>query len=105
MLSMTIQSPSLQTEIVDPLTDSNWNHFEIRELKTLEPSAPAAVAFLGHRLDLRRSEDELLGHLKSSVRRALRKGGRSDLKIEITKTREALLEYYQLHVLTRKKHG
>jgi len=85
--------------------ERRWKHFEIRERKTLEPSVPPAVTFLGHTLDLRGGEGELFGQLKSSVRRALRKAARNDLRIEITKTREAVLEYYKLHVQTRKKHG
>jgi hypothetical protein len=101
---------SENTEFVVPklfeiARERKWKHFEIRERKTLQPSAPAAVAFLGHSLDLRGSEEELLGRLKSSVRRALRKAERSDLRIEVVNSREAVLQYYQLHVRTRKKHG
>ena len=82
-----------------------WRYFEIRERKTLNPSATAAVTFLGHSLDLRGSEEDRLGRLKSSVRRALRKAERNEVKIEVTRTREAVLEYYRLHTQTRKKHG
>lgn len=92
-------------KLLEIARERKWKHFEIRERKTLEPSAPPAVAFLGHTLDLRGSEEELFGRLKSSVRRALRKAERNDLNIEVTKTREAVLEFYQLHVQTRKKHG
>jgi hypothetical protein len=82
-----------------------WKYFEIRERKMLEPSATAAVTFLGHSLDLRGSEEDRLGRLKSSARRDIRKAERNEVKIEVTRTREAVLEYYRLHTQTRKKHG
>jgi hypothetical protein len=92
-------------KVVETARERKWKHFEIRERKTFESSAPPAVEFLGHTLDLRAGEEELLRRLKSSVRRALRKGERNELKIEVTNTRKAILEFYQLHVQTRKKHG
>jgi hypothetical protein len=82
-----------------------WKHFEIRDRKASEPSAKPEVAFYGHTLDLTGSENDRLARLKSSVRRALRKADRSELRIEASRTREAIREYYQLHLLTRRRHG
>jgi Acetyltransferase (GNAT) domain len=85
--------------------DRKWKHFEIRQGKPLQPSATPVVAFYGHMLDLRGSTEDLFARLKSSVRRALRKADRSDLSVQVTGTREAILEYYQLHIQTRRRHG
>jgi lipid II:glycine glycyltransferase (peptidoglycan interpeptide bridge formation enzyme) len=85
--------------------ERKWKHFEIRGGRTLDVSAKPAIAFYGHTLDLRDGEEALLARLKSSVRRALRKAERSDLIIEVSRTREATLEFYRLHTHTRKRHG
>jgi CelD/BcsL family acetyltransferase involved in cellulose biosynthesis len=85
--------------------ERKWKHFEVRQGKTFQPSAPPSVAFYGHTLDLRGSTEDLFARLKSSVRRALRKADRSDLSVQVTRTREAILEYYQLHLQTRRRHG
>jgi CelD/BcsL family acetyltransferase involved in cellulose biosynthesis len=92
--------------------ERKWRHFEIREQKPggdggggSRSSASEGETLLGHRLDLRVGEEELLRGVKSSVRRALRKSERSGLSVEVTDTREALREFYGLHALTRRKHG
>lgn len=85
--------------------ERKWKHFEIREGKTLGQSAKPAVTFYGHRLDLRGSPEDLLARLKSSARRALRKADRTDLSVQVMRTRDAILEYYGLHVQTRRRHG
>lgn len=95
--------------VIDSLSElarkRKWKYFEIRERKSFEPFATPSVAFYGHTLDLRGSEEDRLARLKSSVRRALRKADRSDLNIQASRTRESMLEYYRLHLQTRKRHG
>jgi CelD/BcsL family acetyltransferase involved in cellulose biosynthesis len=95
--------------VIDKLSElareRKWKHFEIRERKAFPPSTTPAVAFYGHVLDLRGSTEDLFARLKSSVRRALRKADRNDLGVQVTRTREAVLEYYQLHIQTRRRHG
>jgi hypothetical protein len=81
--------------------ERKWKYFEIRGGRTLEASAKPALAFYGHTLDLRRGTEYLFARLKSSARRALRKAERSCLSVQVTRTREAMLEFYRLHTRTR----
>ncbi len=97
--------PLVMEKLCDLARERKWKYFEIRDGKTLRPSAASGLAFYGHTLDLRGSPEELLARLKSSVRRALRKADRSDLSVQVTRIREAILEYYQLHIQTRRRHG
>jgi CelD/BcsL family acetyltransferase involved in cellulose biosynthesis len=92
-------------KLSDLARERKWKYFEIREGKALEVSATPAVAFYGHTLDLRGSAEDLEARLKSSVRRALRKAERSGLSVQVTRTREAVLEFYRLHIQTRRRHG
>ncbi|HVU32364.1 MAG TPA: GNAT family N-acetyltransferase [Opitutaceae bacterium] len=85
--------------------ERKWRYFECRGTRTLAPDAPPSLSFHGHRLDLRRSEAELLRGIESSGRRAIRKAQESDLSIEISGEEEAVRAFYGLLGLTRRRHG
>jgi hypothetical protein len=85
--------------------ERTWKYFEVRGGRTLQVSAPSAMVFYGHKLDLRSGAEELHGRLSSSTRGAIRKAERSELKVKVSSTREAILEFYRLHVQTRRRHG
>ncbi len=81
-----------------------WKYFEIRG------GAPAdevrsSVAFYGHRLDLRGGVEQVFSGFDSSARRAVRKGERSGLTVEVSRTEEAVQQFYRLHARTRRRHG
>lgn len=82
----------------------NWRYVEIRS--GLAPSAGAmpALTYWEHRLRLL-PEPEAFRALKPETRTALRKAGRCGVTIARATNREAIVEYYRLHCLTRRKHG
>ena len=99
-------TPGMALDVLSSLArERHWQYFEIRDAPRPEPSASAAASFLAHSLDLRGGPDKLFAGFASSVRRALRKGERGDLEVEIRPDREALLAFYRLHVRTRRRHG
>jgi hypothetical protein len=81
--------------------ERNWKHFEIRDRFTAVPS----LQFYGHKLDLRSSPEILFAAFSSSVRRAIRKAEKSGLTADRSRTWEAVLDFYRLHVQTRRRHG
>jgi hypothetical protein len=96
----------------------NWRHLELRgqvrttdgadgrEPVSLPPAATIpSTGFYGHSLDLRGGTDALLARCGASVRRAIAKAERSDLRIQIAQSREAIHAFYKLHVRTRRRHG
>ncbi len=85
--------------------ERKWKYFEVRGSKMFEGLASPALTFYGHTLDLRSGPEDLLTRLKSSGRRAVRKAQRSGLSVQVVRTREAMLEFYRLHVRTRRRHG
>jgi hypothetical protein len=85
--------------------ERKWKHFEVRDAKAFDGSATPALAYYGHTLDLRGGPEELFTRVKSSGRRALRKAERSGLSVQVARTRQAIVEFYRLHVRTRKRHG
>ena len=85
--------------------DRKWKYLEVRGRTTTEVLSEPGEAFYDHTLDLRRETADLFSRFKSSARRALRKANRSGLRVEVTKTPAAMMEFYRLHAQTRKRHG
>jgi len=66
---------------------------------------PESASFYGHVLDVAGGADAVFGKFDPSVRRAIRKSEKSGLRVEISRDREALREFYRLHCMTRGRHG
>ena len=85
--------------------ERRWKHFEVRGRTQFQVSAKPALGFYRHTLDLRPGCAHLFSRFKSPTRRAVRKAIRSGLSVRVTRTREAMLDFYRLHAQTRKRHG
>ena len=85
--------------------ERGWRHFEVRGRAAMPSDATPATAFYGHALDLRAGPETLFAHFAGAVRRAVRKAERSDLRAQVAHTREAMRDFYRLHVQTRRRHG
>jgi len=85
--------------------ERRWRYLEIRGGKFLRLTARPAAGFYGHTLDLRRGAEELMTRFASPVRRAIRKAERSGVSVRTEHNRQAISEFYQLHVQTRRRHG
>lgn len=96
---------SLINTLVCEARDRKWKHFEVRGSDAFEECLTPSVQYYGHALDLCVGADQCLARCKSSVRRAIRKAVRSGLTVELSRSREAMLDFYRLHVRTRKRHG
>ena len=46
-----------------------------------------------------------LRFVSSSVRRAIRKAEKHELKVAVSTSQEAVRDFYRLHVMTRRRHG
>jgi hypothetical protein len=83
----------------------NWKYFEIRGRSASAQRAIPSVTFHGHTLDLRSGPEALFRRFASSVRRAIRKAQHCNLNAQISQSQEGILEFYRLHVRTRRRHG
>jgi hypothetical protein len=82
--------------------ERRWRHIEIRGGKSFQA---ASAKFYGHTLDLRCRVEELADRFDSSVRRAIRKAERSNVSVVVGRNRQAIGDFYRLHVQTRRRHG
>lgn len=91
--------------LVATAAERAWKYFEVRGNAASLPGASASLAFHNHVLRLQNSPDDMLAQFASPVRRAIRKAEQNHLVAETSTELDALLEFYRLHVLTRKRHG
>jgi Acetyltransferase (GNAT) domain len=85
--------------------ERRWKHVEIRGGKSFPPASSATAKFYGHSLDLRRGVEQLLNRFASPVRRAIRKAERNSVSAAVVRNRQAIADFYWLHVRTRRRHG
>lgn len=82
-----------------------WKYLEIRGNRQQFGKVPPWDTYVTHELDLCMDIDKLFENCDSAVRRAIRKGEREGVRVEILHTEEAMREFYRLHCYTRRKHG
>jgi Acetyltransferase (GNAT) domain len=85
--------------------ERRWRYLEIRGGKFFRLASNSVPQFYGHRLDLCRAAEELISHFASPVRRAIRKAERNGVSAEVVRNRQAIADFYRLHVQTRRRHG
>ncbi len=85
--------------------ERDWKYVEIRGCKSFPLASSSTATFFGHRLDLHTGVEELVSRFASPVRRAIRKAERNGVSAEIVRNREAITDFYRLHVQTRRRHG
>ena len=73
-------------------------------LTTLGPETSYSSSYR-HILDTNRSIEDIHGGMASSHRRNVKKALKSNVEIVISNSHNSMLEFYNLHVQTRRKHG
>ncbi len=94
----------LQQAALEEGHQRRWKFMEFRGPCSL-PGASPSITFHAHIVDLRGGPEAILGRFESSVRRAIRKAGQSNLEIQVGRTLQDINVFYNLHSLTRKRHG
>src|SRR5262249_23617174 len=85
--------------------ERRWKYLEIRGGKSLRLASTPSGRVYGHTLDLCSGSEDLITRFAGSVRRAIRKAERSGVNTLIERNRQAIGDFYQLHVQTRRRHG
>jgi hypothetical protein len=82
-----------------------WKYLEIKGGQPPVKGARPALQFYNHVLDLTGGIGGLQAGMSSATSRAVRKAVRSGLNVEISRAPEAMRTFYDLHCLTRRRHG
>jgi hypothetical protein len=95
----------LMEEVMQHAAARDWKYVECRGGKALWRGAAASTGYYGHRLALVDNEDVLFANVDGAVRRAIRKGHKSDVTLDISQGPDGVRAFYGLQCKTRKKHG
>ncbi len=96
---------TVKNQIATLARQRRWKHVEVRGGLSFQLSAEPAAQFHGHTLDLRQSAEQLFASFASAVRRAIRKAERSGVRACIDHHRQGIVDFYRLHVRTRRRQG
>jgi GNAT acetyltransferase-like protein len=81
-----------------------WSYVESKT-SILKNGSEQGLEFFTHSLDLRKPAEALFAKLNSTLRNEIRKCERSGVEVILATDLLAVEQYYQLHCLTRRKHG
>jgi lipid II:glycine glycyltransferase (peptidoglycan interpeptide bridge formation enzyme) len=107
LTSSADQTDSLICHMKGMVNHRKWRYFETRSVSTLPGmEAPPGTTYVFHRLDLRRSEDELFKSFhKDCVQRKIRRAARESLQYEKGRSETHLAQFYTLQVMTRRRQN
>jgi len=105
LLFERISSEDLFAGVLTVARERRWRYLEIRNGEQLTLKVEPALKFQRHILNLKPGARSLFDQFSSAVRRGIKKAEQSNLKVEVSRSRESILQFYRLHVQTRKRHG
>ena len=105
ILANAIPFQNLLENVVENGKKCGWKSRELRSIGELLPSTCPSLTYLGHVLDLSRSEEEILVNCRESTKRNKKKAAKEGVEIKIDRSSEAVKEFYRLNCKTRKEHG
>lgn len=82
-----------------------WKYVEVRGGQSFFADRAPSSQYFGHVLDLTPGIEKLFAALHGNTRRNIKRALKNDIHMEISYSRESLERYYQLHCITRKRHG
>jgi hypothetical protein len=82
-----------------------WRYFELRGGEDLLGKVPSSSFYYCHVLKLSTDVDGVYAHLKSGIKRNIKKAMREGVVVTHSSTLDAVKTFYHLHCQTRRKHG
>lgn len=105
MLSADVSMDQVMKACCELGRDRAWRYVELRIERKRESENLLSSSYVGHRLSLLGSEEDLLAGCSSSIRRGLRKADREGVEVMHANSESDLREFYRLQQVTRCRHG
>lgn len=90
---------------IRPQLEETKENLEVMKRLGLKPAPIHLHAELTHKLDLTKSEDELLAEMRKATRYEIRKAERVGVKVEATLEVEAMKEFYRIQLETAQRQN
>ncbi len=84
---------------------NRWKFFELRGAGLTGLSTPVSKTYFAHRLSLTPALETIFAGFDASNQRAIRKAERSELAVEFSNDLASVIELFDLHAQTRRRHG
>jgi len=84
---------------------AGWKYIEIRDPDRFKEGIPTFTTYIGHALDLERTEETLYSSFRGSTKRSIRKAQNEGVEVRRSTSLESVRAYYRLHCMTRRTHG
>jgi Acetyltransferase (GNAT) domain len=105
IISRPMEFEQLFADLTSTGRNLGWKYLELRVSTAFNLLGRPALEFYGHSLDLERTEDKIFSSMTQNLRNELRKAERSGADVVFSTDLLAVRHYYDLHCLTRRKHG
>jgi lipid II:glycine glycyltransferase (peptidoglycan interpeptide bridge formation enzyme) len=106
IINHDIAKDNIFSFIIEHAKKLRWKNFEIRGGDTFFSHIKPSSSFYGHTLELSEDLDKLFSGLSKNTKRNVRKAHReNNLQIHLSQSLESMASYFNLHCLTRKRHG
>jgi hypothetical protein len=83
---------------------AGWKFIEMRDWPAV-PDQYASTQYYGHSLSLTRPEEIIFSQFRESTRRNIKKALKTGVTTSVSTSREAMEQFRQINLITRKKHG
>ena len=99
------QEPAVYQALRALALERKWKHLELRGGLSPESAVGSFRTYRGHEINLSCGISKMARQFPASTRRSIRRAERSGLTITISRDPRAMLEFFKLHGLTRRRHG
>jgi len=105
ILSQGVRLRALIDYIIEIGNSSGWKSFELRGGQEFQRKHSFFNKYFIHCLDLERPQNKILASFRSNTKRNIRRAMREGVSIRFEHSMEAMIAFYRLHGITRKRQG
>ena len=106
IINSKVELNDLLPQILSTAQGYNWKSIQIKDKSVSLGINPASSYYYRHTLVLQGGEEAVFKKFKENYQRKIKKASKQNkVNVSISKSFQALEDYYQLHCLTRKRQG
>lgn len=105
ILDNTINFFDVFENIIKYGKENNWKYVELRDDLYFENNILPSSSFYDHTIPLPSSPDQILKRFKKNNQRNIKKAAKEKIEIIKDNSTQGIINYYNLHLITRKRHG
>jgi len=106
IINNKVELNDLLPQLISAAQKYDWKSIQIRDKGVSLGLSPPSSYYYRHRLELQSSEETMFRKFRENYKTKIKKAlKQNNVNVNISKSLQALEDYYQLHCLTRKRQG